>query len=386
MPKSCGALVTLLWVGGFTIVLVGVMAVVILRGQPKKDTSPDATTEQFNLKAEPFPAGWHEDSAARRAVDANILGRKRSNPDGWVAVSAKDWGDRQPRAGELSEFLHSPLRASLGTPFFQPMDGEKWAGQPAIAVQFAGNLDEAQVRGEAYAISYKGIGYVFYAWTADADWEAHRADLVAVREKIRPAGFREQWVEKRANVTVHIPDDAAAYQVEDVDGVWVRGKPADEWDPKDKVKYPVDDLKALDPAATIALLARYQPRERGDALRKQIDALALVVELPAGDPLEAAQNHVIERIKRDYAGDAPPNLKLEPLAKSPSGIALPTNGPAIGRFRFQDPLDRENRVMWIISAIAVGDKTIAVEAHVAEKDASYVEEWMVHLAGSLKAK
>jgi hypothetical protein len=34
----------------------------------------------------------------------------------------------------------------------------------------------------------------------------------------------------------------------------------------------------------------------------------------------------------------------------------------------------------------VGDKVVAVEAHVPERHASYVEEWMVHLAGSLKAK
>jgi hypothetical protein len=134
-------------------------------------------------------------------------------------------------------------------------------------------------------------------------------------------------------------------------------------------------------------MARYQPKERGDALRRPIDALALVVELPkSADPLEAAKAHVLEFIKRDYAGSAPAGLQLEALTKSPSGVALPTGGPVIARFRFQDPLDRENRVMWIISAIVVGDKTVAVESHVAEKDASHVEEWMVHLAGSLKAK
>jgi hypothetical protein len=74
------------------------------------------------------------------------------------------------------------------------------------------------------------------------------------------------------------------------------------------------------------------------------------------------------------------------MPKSPSGVALPAGGPAIARYRFQNPLDREDRGLWVVSAMTVGDKTVAVEIHVPEKDASYVEEWMVRLAGSLKAK
>lgn len=386
VPKGGGVLTTLLWVGGFCVVLACVLVVVIKRGGPQSQTSTDVTSEPFNLRVDPFPAGWAEDLSARRPVEANILGRKRASPDGWVAVAAKDWVDRQPRAGELSDFMHRPLRAALSTPFFQPIEGETWAGHPATAVQFAGNLDDVQVRGEAYAISYKGISYVFYAWTADADWEAQRAGLVSLREKIRPANFRDKWTERRINTVVFSPDDAG-YQVEDPDGVWVRGKPSDEWKDKDKVKYPVDDVKALDPAATMALMARYQPKERGDALRRQIDAMALVVELPKSpDPLEAAKAHALEHIKRSYGKDVPAGLRLEELTKSRSGVALPTGGPPIGRFRVEHPGDRSNPDLWVISVIEVGDKIVAVEAHVAEKDASYVEEWMVHLAGSLKAK
>jgi len=383
VPRTSGILTTLLWVGGFTIVLAGVVAAVLLRGGHSSDTSPDVTSDRYNLRVEPFPPGWQDDRGVRRPVDANILGRKRGNPDGWVAVAARDWGERQPRTRELSEFLQAPLRTSLGTPFFQPIDGEKWAGQPALAFQFAGNLDDTQIRGEAYAISYKGIGYTFYAWTADADWEGQREELVALRDRVHLGGSRGKWVEQRSNVTVLTPDEAAGYQVEDPDGVWLRGNP----DAKDKAEYTADEVREFDPAATMALTARYQPREPGDAMRKHIDVFALVVELPkAGEPLEVAQTHVIERIKREYADKAPPDLKLEPLAKSPAGVALPTGGPAIARYRFQDPLDRENREMWIVSAIAIGDKTVAVEARVREKYASYVEEWMVHLAGSLKAK
>ena len=129
-----------------------------------------------------------------------------------------------------------------------------------------------------------------------------------------------------------------------------------------------------------------ESRKAATAIVREHKALALVVELPAGgDPLEAAKAHVIEHIKKDYA-DTVPDIKLEPMTRSPSGMALPTGGPAIGRFLFKAPGDRENKVMYVIAAISVGGKTVAVEAHTLERTASYVDEWMVHLAGSLKAK
>lgn len=386
VPRGGGIVMTLLWVGGFVIVASAVLATVTLRGQWQNRADPDTpaatTDEKFNLTVEPFPPGWSPDSNASRGVDANILIRKRANPDGWVAVAARDWGDRQPRAAELDELMRGRLRA-FRTLETEPVEGRTWAGHPASSVRFTGTLEDVQVRGEAYAFSHKGIGYVFFAWAADADWERVRDELVELREKVKPAGLRDRWVEKQANVQVFEGD---GYQLEDSDGVWVRAQPAEEGKQSKKTDYVIDDVKALDPAATMAFLARYQIRERGDGLRLSPEANALVVELDAkGNPLEAATANVVERAKRDFAGD-PPDFTLEAMPKSPSGIPLPTGGPAIGRFRLKNPRAVGDEDMWIISAIPVGGKIVAVEAHVAERYASYVEEWMVHLAGSLKGK
>jgi hypothetical protein len=384
VPKGGGALTTVLWVGGFVLVLAAVLAAVTLRGRfTRSDSTADATDEKFNLTVEPFPAGWSADPNPPRSVDANIFVRRRADPDGWVAVAARDWIDRQPRAGEVDEYLRVRLRTAFQTLETEPIDGETWAGRPAKGVRFTGTLEDTQVRGEALAFAHKGIAYAFLAWAPEGNWEALRAELVGLREKVKPAGFREQWVEKRANVQVY---EGAGFQVEDADGVWVLAKPAAEWK-NEKVKYPVDDVKEIDPAAVMAFLARYQIRERGDALRRSPEAKALVVELPSGgDALEAAKAHALDRIKRDFAGDVPEGLALEPMARSPSGVELPTGGPAIGRFRFKNPMAVGDEEMWVISALTVGDKVVAVEASVLEKHASYVEEWMVHLAGSLKAK
>jgi hypothetical protein len=283
--------------------------------------------------------------------------------------------------------MRSRLRQAVSTLEVQPIEGETWAGQPALGVRFTGSIDDEQVRGEAYAMGYKGVGYAFFAWAGEANWSGLREELVALREKVRPAGYREKWTPKRANTVVY-PSDDGTYQVEDVDGVWLKGKPRDQWGPKEK-SYVLDpdDLKGLDPKAVMAFQAEYQIKERGDTKRQPAKAEALVVELDkGGDPLDTAKTNVIERIKKDYATDKVPDIKLEPMTRSPSGVPLPTGGPAIARLLFKDPFDHDNRVEWVISAIRVGGKTVAVEAHVPEKFASYVDEWMVHFAGSLKAR
>lgn len=377
---------TLLVVGAFGLILVVVLLGLTMRGRPGGG-GEDATDQRLNLKVEPFPAGWEEDSAVRRPLDANVLGRKRSDPEAYVAVVAQDWGDREPRAGELDDLMRGRLRGGFSTVEMQPLEGATWYGQPAQAVQFTGSLNEQQVRGEAYVMGYKGIGYAFFAWAPEGAWAGLRDEVAGLREKVHPAGYRDTWKAKKANTRTFASADGT-YQVQDVDGVWLQGKPADQWGPKEKkfVLEP-DDLKGIDPKATMAFRAEHQFKEGGDAKRRAARADALVVELAAGgDPLEAARAHVIERIKRDYATGMVPDIQLEPMTRAPSGTPLPTDGPAVGRFLFMDPLDRENRVVWVISAANVGGKTVAVEAHTPERFASYVDEWMVHLAGSLKAR
>ncbi|MSR52445.1 MAG: hypothetical protein EXS09_04045 [Gemmataceae bacterium] len=383
VPKGGGIVVTVLWVVGFCVVLGLVMAVVLNRGGTKFDNPTDAADQTFNIKVQPFPQPWESDAAAQKPVDGNVLGRKRSNPEAWIAIAARDFKDREPRTSELEEMMRTRLKDAFGSLEIEPIEGENWAGHSATAVRFTGNLEEAQMRGEAYVISHKGIGYIYFTWAAEGNWEAVKGEAPGLREKIKPAGFRDNWTAKRASV---IPHDGGSFMLEDRDEAWSRGKPAEDGIKTKKTDYIVDDVKEFDPNATMAFRARYQRKERGDNLRKPAESLALVFELPASNnPLEAAKAYIVERIKKDYAGNAP-DIKLEVMNRSTAGVPLPTGGPAIGRFLFQDPLSKADRTVYVISALAVGNKTVVVEAHAEEKDASYVEEWMVHLAGSLRAK
>ncbi|HVK11835.1 MAG TPA: hypothetical protein VM597_23885 [Gemmataceae bacterium] len=257
-------------------------------------------------------------------------------------------------------------------------DGDTWAGQPARSVVFSGDWDGNQVKGQALAIAYQGYAYVFFAWAAERDWDGLKDELLGLKAKFHFLTPRADWSPRVGDTVTY---DGPGYELVNP-GDWVLGKPADQWKPKEKPRYVVDNVKDEDPAAVMALMAAYQSNTGGDTRRRPAAAYALIVELSkGGSPLEVAKDHVTDRIHREFGGKI--DVKLEPAA---GHVPLPTGGPAIGRFRFRSPLDKDDRTVWVISAISVGGKVVAVEIKTREQDATFVEEWMVQLAASLKAK
>lgn len=366
--------------------LAGMVYFMKYRGQiTRGPENTEISQERFNFKMDAFPSGWEEDTVIREKMNINIFARKRVTPDAWVAMVAEDFQTRSPRSGELKDKMLTRLRGVGRNMNFAELDDAKWLGQTGLAFQFQGEINEAAVLGECIAVAYKGIMYIYYMWATDKDWAAVKTDLLAMRGNIKLAGYREKWVEQKTNTKLYTNADPA-YTFEDIDAVWQQAIPIEEGEPVKKTDYNVDP-KDIDPAAKYAFRARFQIKTGGDTRQHAAEAKALIVELPQGaDPLETVKNHVLDRIKADYAGDVPKDLKLEPLTKSPAGITLPSDGPAMARVLFKDPLDRDNRRMYILSAVNVGGKTVGIEIDALELTASYVEEWMVHLASSLRAK
>src|SRR5437870_8132563 len=146
IPQGGGIWTTVLWVVGFCVVLAAVVATVLMRGQPQVETSKEATDAKFNIKVEPFPSPWEGDVNAQITMECNILGRKRTGPDAWVAVAAQDWVDRQPRAAELDDLMISRIKRQLSNANVVVGEPQTWAGQTARMVQFSGNVEDLQVR------------------------------------------------------------------------------------------------------------------------------------------------------------------------------------------------------------------------------------------------
>ncbi|WP_020469809.1 zinc ribbon domain-containing protein [Zavarzinella formosa] len=384
-PKSGGILITMLWIVGSGLLMLGVLYWMhkLSTQQPNRGRSQEINLERMNIRMDPFPPGWEEDMKPREGMELNVFARKRSSPDGWIGLFAEDFKDRNPRAGEMKDRMLSRLKNYGRNMNFVELSDAKWLGQPGQAYQFQGDFNDSPVLGECVAVSHKGIGYIFYAWATDRDWEAVKGELLEMRGRVKLANYRDKWTEEKSNTKVYT-NQKPAYTIEDMDAAWQMAAVVEEGMPSKKTDYNVDP-KEIDPAASFAFRAKFQIKVGGDTRQIPAEAKALVVELPqGGDPLETIKKHVIERIKKDYAND-PPEIKLEPLAKSPANISLPNSGPQMARLLFIDPLNKEDRHMYIISAINVEGMTVGIETDVLERNGSYVEEWMVHLAGSLKA-
>ena len=385
-PKRGGLLSVVLWLAGFTAVLGGLLAAVYTWTRPKAPAAAQTVREErLNLTIDPLGPEWQEDTAARAGLNVNVFARKKSDADVWAALYAQDFGERTPRPGEVRDLVRDRLNSYGGVGIaIADKDGATWLGRPAVAYQFQGDFGDLPVIGESFSIVYKGIAYVLFVWARDRDWEAAQGSLAAVRDKVKLAGYRENWVEKKNDARTYSTEDGA-YEVEDPDGVWRRARVFGEDERPTKNDYNADP-KEFGPEVAMAFKASFQIKAGGDARQRAAEPRALVVELPkAADPLAAATAHLIERIKKSYA-DSPPEVVLEPLAKSPAGVPLPTDGPTMARLVFRDPQSRGDVQLYIVSAMTVGNKTVVVEADVEERHAAYVEAWMVHLAASLKAK
>jgi hypothetical protein len=387
-PQRGGILGTILWSAGFSIVLIAVLFAVYQWNRHKPYVTKQLNEDRWNFSID-MPSGWEEDGKVRSDMNANIFVKKKTNAEQWVAMFAKDYVERSARPGEIREELLARFKVTRDDPDspkairnlnLVELDGAKWLNKDAIAFEFDAHFNELPIRGECHAVQYKGMVYAFYIFSAETEWESCKGELRAFRDRIKLGKSRENWEEKKRNTQIYTLD-GAPYQLEDLDAVWKLG--SEEGDFK-KGDYIIDP-KSIDKHATMAFLARYRLRTATDSRQHAAEAEALVVEIPKGnDPIETAKAHVIERLRKDY--DSEVDLKFEPLNKSPAGIALPTDGPAIVRLLLRDPKDRESAKLWIISALNIGDKTVAVESSVRERNAAYVEEWMIHLAASLKAK
>lgn len=388
VPQRGGILPTILWGAGFSVVLIALLFAVYMWNRQKPFVNKKHNEDRWNFSLD-IPDGWEEDAPVRTEMNVNIFVKKKVGAEQWAAMFAKDYGDRSARPAEVRDELLARFKVGQNDPdaprAFRnltqvELEDAKWLKQPAIAYEFTAEYNDLPVHGECHAVQYKGIVYAFYVFAANKEWDGCKAELAAFRNRIQLGSAREKWEEKVSNTRTFSPE-GAPYQVEDRDDVWRAAVEDGDLKKGDYVVNPKD----IDKHATMAFIARHKFRVGRDTRVREGEAKALIVELPkGGDPLETAKAHVIELLKKDYPN--PPDLKFDALTKSPGGVAIPSNGPAITRLLMRDPLDKENVNMWIIAAIDIGDKTVAIEINTHERYAAQLEGYMVNLAHSLKAK
>jgi hypothetical protein len=153
-------------------------------GHETTTTIPAHESREFNYRFV-FPAGsWKQDNEARVHVKANLLAMRRTNPDAWFALAARDFKTRTPDKNEVIKEAEKRLAGYFQQFEWDPAKDNSLAGHPAFVIDFQGKVDSTLMKGECYILTQETMTYWFTTWCAAKD----ESRLASEWSKIR-AGF-----------------------------------------------------------------------------------------------------------------------------------------------------------------------------------------------------
>jgi hypothetical protein len=294
---------------GRTVVLLGILALLgvgatvgvvawvrVLRDQTATETGKAPVKLDYATYTVP-EVPWHVDDAPANSMHASI-GLRRDDGTAWMALSAKDYRDRNPRDAKLVEEAIVQLKRYFGESVeWELKEDEEIGGETAKKLVFQGELNSNLFSGECCMVAHKGVGYWIFTWKAGSMDELERApglrgEFAEVRKGL---AFKERsgWKGDRTTAAVEITGKKGDYTLTDADGIWEKRKAED-----------------YDVAADLALVAN--DRESKDA-DKRAEVVVLRLPLPEDSNLvEAARTRLEEIHKAEgYEG-----VLLEPATRS----------------------------------------------------------------------
>jgi hypothetical protein len=151
-------------------------------GHPTHTALPSHESRQFNYRFVFPDAAWKQDNQARVHVKANLLAMRRTDPDAWFALAARDFKTRTPSKTEVIDEAVKRLEGHLRQFEWDPAPDGSLAGLPAWVVKFQGKVDNAIMKGECYILSRHTITYWFTSWCPAKDANAMASEWPKIRE------------------------------------------------------------------------------------------------------------------------------------------------------------------------------------------------------------
>lgn len=382
LPVRSSKFQTALLVAVAAVALAAAGVAVWWKLSSRDDVAESPTAQRFkdeNLSFDPPPAPWTRDEDTRAKLGLPfIFVYRRDNPEAVMAFGVKDFKTTEPRPSDLEKPLTRVLRKLIDpTTLKMYLDHDDveptWLGQPARKrFKFTGVLRTGgAVEGQVVAVSYKGLGYWFLSWTGSADiYEEQKAAFAGGRKRLKLLELREGWKETQPSV-VEFKGDTVAYSISDGEGIW-------------KEVADAGDRMGQDPKADKFLRAKI--KDEGQDFGREAELLVLVLDAEGADPLDQARRYVEGQVNRDV--ELTGRVKFEPHTEDTRFDApnpVPGNAPFV-LLKGTNERSRQGR-LWAISAIRVGDKTVAASASClfTEDERREFERKFVELVKSLKA-
>jgi hypothetical protein len=248
------------------------------QGPSSPSMSSPALNCQFTLPGK----SWKEDPAARLFGVASVVALRRTEPNGWLNIAARDYKTRAPRDAELVDEAIERLGGFFKNVGWSQKSDDQVAGQRAQHLAFQGDANQVVMQGDCYILSSKGIAYWIALWGPAELAASSREEFDEVRRGFSLLKEREGWTEKRPPVVI-FEGNKARYWLRDTEGIW------EEW------RQPRD----ADALADMLIQAKDKVESKNDRMAR---VLVLVLQRHADLPeaVKAARAHVTAQQRDQY--------------------------------------------------------------------------------------
>jgi hypothetical protein len=363
---NAAALIAVVVVGFVFICGGGVVGVLLLFGafkKPASNTSP-YTYPEYTLSYQGPGDGWEEDKATRDHLRMNLACFKHASPEGYIAVRAV----KTEGAASKADLLPAVRELLNNKDNFEDVDEEltpteaKFLGGTAERYEFLGvyKKTETGCRGEVHAVAVGTLKVWVYCW-AERD---RFAELAPAFEKFR-AGFKVESKGGETKIQRQVKDfrtPAGLYQLTDTEGLWQEQK----------------DPKSQDPEADLWLAGFQRSAATGRSEAKASANLVVARLKPDAD----AKKHILEQFNYG-GGDVLNDLAGDPLGDAPSGGPVEASAEVV-RFTKKDPNASTADKLIVYKVVDVAGERVVAYAACHPKQASYWEQRLMLLVGTLK--
>jgi len=317
---------------------------------------------QFRYPGKP----WQPDNSQRFFGAAHLALFTRADPNAWMALSARDYQTRTPRAGELVDETVVRLNSQFKNLEWELKPDEELAGHSARHMFFQGEVNNVRMVGDCYMFADKGIAYWFTTWTSLESGSAVQEEFQTARKGLSLLKKREGWTEKRPALKT-FSGTQAAYSVRDSEELWK------EWQP----------AKDVDPAADLVL----QARDRIES--KDVDKIGWVLVLPlAPQPdlaaaVKSARAHLEERQRQLYPATTFEVIRENEVAQDRPAIIGEAPGQLL-KFRVKNAQSRERFV--VLAVVNQPEHVLAIQCECDWKRRSLWEGDFIQLLGTLSLR
>jgi hypothetical protein len=167
-----------------------------------------------------FPAApWRMDNETKQAIQSNLFAIRRTEPNAWLALWAKDYKAYAPRDGQVFDEVYGRLLKYFTDLEYEQQPDVQLAGQRAMKLLFQGQAkDQGLMVGEAYLMVYKGIAYGLLTWCPKDSQAQAFPEFDDLRQRFALQGYRDNWVDKRIPGMFH--GVKTGYTLRDTQTIW----------------------------------------------------------------------------------------------------------------------------------------------------------------------